>query len=88
MTSPTRLFAYVFMATLALQGALLDYRKSLVDFERVQETSLSRAGITVVSGTSGGSGTTTSSGARGTGGSATGGSGAAGGGQGGGGQIQ
>jgi outer membrane protein TolC len=29
---------------------LLDYRKSLVDFERVQETSLSRAGITVVAG--------------------------------------
>jgi outer membrane protein len=28
--------------------ALLDYRKSLVDFERVQQTSLSRAGITVV----------------------------------------
>jgi outer membrane protein TolC len=29
---------------------LLDYRKSLVDFERVQETSLSRAGVTVVAG--------------------------------------
>jgi outer membrane protein TolC len=29
---------------------MLDYRKSLVDFERVQETSLSRAGITVVAG--------------------------------------
>jgi outer membrane protein TolC len=29
---------------------LLDYRKSLVDFERVQETSLSRAGITVITG--------------------------------------
>jgi outer membrane protein len=28
--------------------ALLDYRKSIVDFERVQETSLSSAGITVV----------------------------------------
>lgn len=28
--------------------ALSDYRKSLVDFERVQETSLSRAGITIV----------------------------------------
>jgi outer membrane protein TolC len=28
--------------------ALLDYRKSVVDFERVQETALSRAGITVV----------------------------------------
>ncbi|MBI2835393.1 MAG: TolC family protein [Acidobacteria bacterium] len=42
--------------------ALLDYRKALVDFERVQETSLSRAGITIVSPTSGtgttGSGTT------------------------------
>jgi outer membrane protein TolC len=36
---------------------LLDYRKSLVDFERVQETSLSRAGITVISG----SGTTNTS---------------------------
>jgi outer membrane protein TolC len=36
--------------------ALLDYRKSLVDFERVQQTSLSNAGITVVS--SGGGGTT------------------------------
>ncbi len=40
--------------------ALLDYRKSLVDFERVQETSLSRAGITVVTG--GGAGATTGSG--------------------------
>jgi outer membrane protein len=30
--------------------AMLDYRKSLVDFERVQETSLSGAGISVVSG--------------------------------------
>jgi outer membrane protein len=30
--------------------ALLDYRKSQVDFDRVQETSLSRAGVTVVSG--------------------------------------
>jgi outer membrane protein len=30
--------------------AQLDYQKSLVDFERAQETSLSRAGITVVSG--------------------------------------
>jgi outer membrane protein TolC len=29
---------------------LLDYRKSLVDFERVQETSLSRSGVTVVAG--------------------------------------
>jgi outer membrane protein TolC len=36
--------------------ALLDYRKSIVDFERVQQTSLSSAGITVVSG--GGGGTT------------------------------
>jgi outer membrane protein TolC len=31
---------------------LLDYRKSLVDFERVQETSLARAGITIIGGTS------------------------------------
>jgi outer membrane protein TolC len=30
--------------------ALLDYRKSQVDFERVQETAISRAGITVVTG--------------------------------------
>jgi outer membrane protein TolC len=30
--------------------ALLDYRKSVVDFERVQEASLSNAGISVVSG--------------------------------------
>jgi outer membrane protein len=29
---------------------MLDYRKSLVDYERVQETSISRAGITVISG--------------------------------------
>jgi outer membrane protein TolC len=29
---------------------MLDYRKSLVDYERVQETSLARSGITVVSG--------------------------------------
>lgn len=36
--------------------ALLDYRKSLVDFERVQETSLSRAGITIVN-TGGGAAT-------------------------------
>jgi outer membrane protein len=39
--------------------ALLDYRKSLVDFERVQQTALSRAGITLVSGAT--SGTTTAS---------------------------
>jgi outer membrane protein TolC len=48
--------------------ALLDYRKSLVDFERVQQTSLSNAGITIVS--SGGGGTTsvrTSSGSSGSG---------------------
>lgn len=32
--------------------ALLDYRKSLVEFERVQQTALSRAGITLVSGAS------------------------------------
>jgi outer membrane protein TolC len=37
--------------------ALLDYQKSLVDFERAQETSLSRAGITVITG--GGAGATT-----------------------------
>lgn len=34
--------------------ALLDYRKSLVDFDRVQQTSLARAGITVVSAGGGG----------------------------------
>jgi outer membrane protein len=34
--------------------AMLDYRKSLVDFERVQHVSASRAGVTVISG--GGSG--------------------------------
>ncbi|HSL23306.1 MAG TPA: TolC family protein [Vicinamibacterales bacterium] len=39
--------------------ALLDYNKSLVDFDRVQQTALSRANITVVSsGGSGGGGTT------------------------------
>ena len=36
--------------------ALLDYRKSLVEFERVQQTSLSRAGITVVTTGGGGGG--------------------------------
>ena len=35
---------------------LLDYRKSLVDFERVQETAAARAGITQIPG---GGGTTT-----------------------------
>ena len=34
--------------------ALLDYRKSLVDLERAQETSLSRAGVTVITGPGGG----------------------------------
>ena len=34
--------------------ALLDYQKSRVDFERVQRTALSRAGISVISGTGGG----------------------------------
>jgi outer membrane protein TolC len=39
--------------------ALLDYNKSLVDFDRVQHTSLSRANITLVSGGGGGTTTTT-----------------------------
>ena len=39
--------------------ALLDYNKSLVDFDRVQHTSLSRANITLVSGGGGGTATTT-----------------------------
>lgn len=60
--------------------AQLDYRKSLVDFERVQETSLSRAGITVVSGGGGG---TTGSGATTTGRTGGGGPGGSGGGSGG-----
>jgi outer membrane protein TolC len=34
--------------------ALLDYRKSIVDFERLQEASISNAGITVISGGSAG----------------------------------
>jgi outer membrane protein len=34
--------------------ALLDYQKSRVDFERVQRTALSRAGISVISGAGGG----------------------------------
>lgn len=60
--------------------AQLDYRKALVDFERVQETSLSRAGITVVTG----GGATTGSGATRTGGTGgPGGTGGAGGGGGG-----
>jgi outer membrane protein TolC len=37
--------------------ALLDYQKSLVDFERAQETSLSHAGVTVITGA--GAGATT-----------------------------
>jgi len=45
--------------------AIADYNKSLVEFERVQQTSLSRANITLVSG--GGGGTTTSSTSRTTG---------------------
>lgn len=49
--------------------ALLDYRKSLVDFDRAQQTSLSNAGITVVS--AGGSGG--AAGARPTGGTGQGG---------------
>jgi len=56
--------------------ALLDYRKSLVDFERVQETSLSRAGITVIGGGGGGgaaTGGTRTTGAGGAGGGGTGG---------------
>lgn len=59
--------------------ALLDYRKSLVDFDRVQETSLGRAGITIVTG---GGGATT--GGRATGGGFTGGGGTGGAGGGGG----
>lgn len=39
--------------------ALLDYNKSLVDFDRVQQTGLSRANITIVSGGGGGGTTTT-----------------------------
>jgi hypothetical protein len=62
--------------------ALLDYRKSLVDFERVQDTAVSRAGISLV-GTGGGtasvgSGRTATSG--GAGGGGTGGTGGSGGG--------
>jgi outer membrane protein TolC len=38
--------------------AMLDYNKSLVDFDRVQQTSLTRANITLVSGGSGSSTTT------------------------------
>ncbi len=45
--------------------AIADYNKSVVEFERVQQTSLSRANITLVSGGSGG-GTTTSSSTSGT----------------------
>lgn len=63
--------------------ALLDYRKALVDFERVQETSLARAGITVISG-SGVGGSTTGSG-RTSGSGTTGGTGVGTGGTGGGG---
>ena len=58
--------------------ALLDYRKSLVDFERVQETSLSRAGISIT-GVSGGGGATGATGRTGnTGGGGTGGTGGGG----------
>ena len=39
--------------------ALLDHRKSLVDFDRVQQTSLSRAGITVINAGAGGTAATT-----------------------------
>jgi hypothetical protein len=40
--------------------AIADYNKSLVEFERVQQTSLSRANITIVSGGGGTTSTTTS----------------------------
>jgi len=45
--------------------AELDYRTSLVDFERVQQTSLTRAGITLVSGGGGGGGVTSAAAAGG-----------------------
>jgi outer membrane protein len=47
--------------------AIADYNKSLVEFERVQQTSLSRANITLVSGSSGTAGTTRSTTGTGTG---------------------
>jgi outer membrane protein TolC len=46
-------------AQMAELRALLDYRKSLVDFDRVQQTSLAGSGITLVSGGGGGTTTTT-----------------------------
>jgi outer membrane protein len=52
--------------------AMLDYRKSLVDFERVQQTSLSRGNITLVTG-GGGGGTFTGAGGGGTSGGGSGG---------------
>lgn len=52
--------------------ALLDYRRSLVDFERVQETALSGSGVSVISG-GGSGGTTTADAAAGTRGSGGGG---------------
>ena len=42
--------------------ALLDYRKALVDFERVQQTAASSAGITTVSGSGPGASTTRTTG--------------------------
>jgi outer membrane protein len=63
--------------------ALLDYRKSLVDFERAQETSLSRAGISVAATGGAGTGTTTG-GAAGAGATGAGAAGIGGGGFGGG----
>jgi outer membrane protein len=48
--------------------AQLDYAKSLVDFERVQQTSISRAGVTTLTpGAATGTGTTTTAGRTGTG---------------------
>lgn len=51
--------------------ALLNYRKSLVDFDRLQQTSLSRANITLISGGGGGGTTSTSSSSAGSSGSPT-----------------
>jgi outer membrane protein len=42
-------------------GAIRNYRRSLVDFDRLQQTSLSRANITLVSGGGGGGTTSTTS---------------------------
>jgi outer membrane protein len=58
--------------------ALLDYRKSQVDFDRVQKTALSRAGISVIS-PGGGGGTTPAAAAGGAGFGGTGGGGTGGG---------